>query len=129
MGIPADEFYPKGMEVREFPLEKKDGKPGLGSIKIEIVTQDYGFLAPRYTGSLLHVEIPVEDPEDKKKEKKKKKRKSEGRLDSPNPSMERIESGKGEVSPRASQGPGMKAVKSGGLKKKASTRQSPSTKI
>merc|ERR1712187_515914 len=55
VSIPADTFYPKGMEVTELPLEKKDGKPGLGSIKIEIVTQDYGFLAPRYNGSLLHV--------------------------------------------------------------------------
>merc|ERR1712217_283017 len=35
--IPSVEFYPQGMPVTEFPLLTKEGKEGLGSIKIEIV--------------------------------------------------------------------------------------------
>merc|ERR1712048_1177285 len=40
VSIPADKFYPKGMEATEFPLEK-NGEPSSASIKMEIVTQDY----------------------------------------------------------------------------------------
>merc|ERR1712048_1118510 len=62
--IKWDDFYPKGMDMTELQLveQGKDGKGGnpvhggAGKIKIEIVTQDYGFVPPPFSAPALEIE-------------------------------------------------------------------------